>query len=88
MKHLSSASDNELLNVAEVTTESMPASAAKMLCKRMFGMVPDASDPHFLPLISHLTYSSKQQTFFSSRSLEDLGDSLRETFLMVNYLLS
>lgn len=60
MDHLSSTLDNELLNAAEVTIESMLASAAKMICKRMFGGVSDASNPHFLALISHLACSTKQ----------------------------
>lgn len=36
VEHLSSVPDNELLNTAEVTVESMPTSVARMLCQRMF----------------------------------------------------
>lgn len=88
MEHLSFASDNELLNVAEVTTEYTLASTARMLCKRKFKEVSDASKPHVLALVNHLACSTKYQTVFSSRSLEDLGDSLREIFLIVSYLSS
>lgn len=86
MENLSSAPNNELLNATEVTTESMPASVAKMLCGRMFGGVPYASDLCFLALVSHLACAITQQATFSSRSLEAFGNGLREIFLMVNCL--
>ncbi|XP_043811749.1 uncharacterized protein LOC122723509 [Manihot esculenta] len=87
VEQLSSTLDNELLNAAEVTPESMLALVAKMFCNKMFGGTPDALDPHFLALISHLAYSTKQQAAFSTHFLDDLGDSLREMFLMVSHML-
>lgn len=68
VEHLSSTPNNDLLDVAEVTTESMPASTAKMLCERMFREILDVSDPRFLALISHLACSIKQHAVFNSRS--------------------
>lgn len=47
VEHLSSTPYNELLNAAEVTLESMPASAAKELCNKMFKGTLDASVPVF-----------------------------------------
>lgn len=47
VEHLSSAPDNKLLNDAEMTIESTPTSVTRMLCKRMFGVIPDASDPRY-----------------------------------------
>lgn len=87
VKKLSSAPDNEFLNAAEVTPESTPASAAKILCEKMFGGILDASDPRFLALVSHLAYSTKQRAIVSSHPLDDLGDSLKDMFLIVSHLL-
>lgn len=87
MEQLWFATDNELLNAAEVTPKSTPASIAKMLCEKMFEGIPNASDPLFLALVSHLACSTKQHVVFSSHPLDDLEDSLREMFLMVSHLL-
>lgn len=59
VEQLSFAPDNEILHAAEVTLESTPALAAKMLCEKMFGGIPNASDPRFLAFISHLACSTK-----------------------------
>lgn len=85
---LSSAPDNEFLNAAEETLDSTPASAAKELCDKMFGGPPDASDPCLLALVSHLACSTRQQAAFSTRSVDDLGDSLREMLFMVSHMFS
>lgn len=85
VEQLSSTLDNELLNATKVTREFSLASAAKMLCEKMFEGTPDASDPRFLALISHLARSTKQQVVLNTRSLDDLRDSLREMFLMVSH---
>lgn len=77
------ALDNDLLNAAEVNAESTPASVTQMLCNRRFGGVPD---PYFLAFVRQLACSTKQQVAFSLRSIEALGDGLREMFLMVSYL--
>lgn len=61
VEFLLSAPDNEFLNAAEVTPKSTPASAAKELRNKMFGGTPNASDPDFLALVSHLSCSTRQQ---------------------------
>lgn len=87
VENLSSALDNGLLNATEISAESTPASIAEMLCSsKMFKGAPDASNSHFLTLVSHLAYATKQQVAFNSRPIDALGDDLREMFFMVSYM--
>lgn len=78
MDYLSSTPDIELLNAAEVSADSTPASITEMLCNKVFKGVPDVSDPPFLALVCNLACATKQQYACSSRSIEALGDSLRK----------
>lgn len=45
MENLSSTPNIELLNAAEVSADSTPASITEMLCNKVFKGVPDVSDP-------------------------------------------
>lgn len=83
VENLSSTTNNDLLNAAEVNAESTPASVAEMLCNKMFEGAPDVSDPYFLALVSHLACATKQAAL-SSHPTEALGDSLREMLLIVS----
>lgn len=85
---LSTATDNEFLNAAEVTPESTSASAANELCNKMFGGTPNASDPYFLALVSHLVYSTRQQATLNTHFVDNLRDSLKEMLLMVSHMFS
>lgn len=85
---LTLAPDNEFLNAAEETVDSTLASVAKELCDKMFGGAPGALNPLFLDLVNHLACSTRQQETFSTRSLDGLGDCLREMLLMVSHMFS
>lgn len=57
---LSYASNNELLNVAEIALGFATTFVAELLREKMFGGISDVSDLCFLALASHLACSTKQ----------------------------
>lgn len=86
MENLSSAPNNDLLNDAEVSADSTPASITRMMCSKVFGGILDVFDPYFLVVVCNLAYAAKQQSACSLRSIEAVRESLREMLLMVSYL--
>ena len=51
----------------------------------MFGGITEASDSRLLALTGLLASFTKEQASFRSRSREELGSTIREMLLMVNY---
>lgn len=84
VENLSSIPDNDVLNSVEVGANYTPASINELLCSKVFSSVLDVSDPHFFGVVYNLVCSTTQQSACSSRSLEALGDNLREFLLMVS----
>ena len=82
---LLSSTDNDTLNVADITSQSPANAVAEFLRERMFGGATEASDPRLLALTGFLASSTKEQASFRSRSREELGNTIREMLLMVNY---
>ncbi|XP_043808372.1 uncharacterized protein LOC122722241 [Manihot esculenta] len=81
---LMSASDNDILNVEDITHQSPASIVAEIIKERMFGGVTEASDPRLLALTGLLASSTREQAAFQSRPRGELGDTIREMLLMVD----
>lgn len=68
MENLSSAPNNDLLNTVEVGADFTLASITGMLCSKVFGGVPDVSNPWFFAVVYNLAYATKQQFALSRDS--------------------
>ena len=83
---LMSASDNDILNMEDITHQSPASVVVEIIKERMFGSVTEASDPRLLALTGLLASSTREQAAFRSRPRGELGDTIREMLLMVSRL--
>ena len=61
---LLSSTDNDTLNVADITSQSPANAVAEFLRERMFGGATEASDPRLLALTGFLASFTKEQASF------------------------
>ncbi|XP_043815433.1 MAP7 domain-containing protein 1-like [Manihot esculenta] len=81
---LLSAPDNDIMNAEDITHQSPASVVVEILREQMFGGTTEASDPRLLALTGLLASSTREQVAFRSRTLEELGGTIREMLLMVD----
>ncbi|XP_043812724.1 uncharacterized protein LOC122723692 [Manihot esculenta] len=73
---LMSASDNDILNVEDITHQSPASVVAEIIKERMFGGVTEASDPRLLALTGLLASSTREQAAFRPEHAKSLEAEL------------